>query len=442
MTHPASDPIRQHLLPSAEETDTAAIRSQSPSLNSRASTLKSQPSSTKGAEIPVLIFGSGLTALGVLRSFRAAGITAYSVCPQDELPVKSRWYRKPPSDQTIAPAPEDLCAYLERCPLDRAVLVPCSDDWTRAIAGLPDHLKDRFPASVACPRVVQTMTDKWLFASTLDVLDIPRPRTFLLHSTEEMAELGDESYRDMFLKPLDSQEFARRYRVKAFRLQSRAHALDIMAKLQCEGQNGFPILLQEYIPGPTSHYYLVDGFVDSRGCIRAFIARRRLSQYPPHFGNSSRSQTIPLDQVSGAVESLKKMWSTLQYRGIFDAEFKYDARDGQFKILEVNARPWWFIEFATRCGVDLCGMAYADALGLPVESVDTYDVGRCCVHLSYDLAAHWATDPGIGGFLRWLRSCKNVEDIFYRWNDPWPGVTSMFSSVRTHLRRVLRPQAD
>jgi D-aspartate ligase len=441
MTHPAPDPIRQRLAAATEERDAVGTRPHMLSLRSP-SILKPQRYSDRTAEIPVLIFGSGLTALGVLRSFRAAGITAYSVCPQDELPVRSRWYRPPPACEKNIPSPEELGAYLESFPLERAVLVPCSDDWTRAIAELPNQLKDRFPASVACPRVVQTMTDKWLFASLLDVLDIPRPRTLLLHSLDEMAGLDDESYRDMFLKPLDSQEFARRYRVKGFQLKGRAHALEIMAKLQRDGKNGFPILLQEYIPGPTGHYYLVDGFVDRRSCIRAFIARRRLSQYPPHFGNSSRSQTIPLNQVGGAVESLTKMWSTLQYRGIFDAEFKFDARDGLFKILEVNARPWWFIEFATRCGVDLCGMAYADALGLPVETVSRYDTGRCCVHLSYDLAAHWTADPGIGGLLRWLRSCKDIEDIFYRWDDPWPGITSTFSSLRTYLRRVLRPRAD
>ena len=411
------------------------------SLPSAAYNLKSQPFRSKAAEIPALIFGSGLTALGVLRSFQGSGIAAYSVCPQDELPAKSRWYRRPPLDRGV-PSPDELCAYLENSPFDRAVLLPCSDDWTRAIAELPETLKNRFPASVACPRVVQTMTDKWLFASMLEVLNLPRPKTFLLRSMDEMAALKNECFRNMFLKPLDSQEFARRYRVKAFQVKGRTHALEIMADLQRDGKDGFPILLQEYIPGETRHYYLVDGFVDRHGDIRALIARRRLSQYPPHFGNSSRSQTIPLGEVEGAVESLRKMWSTLQYRGIFDAEFKYDTRDGQFKILEINARPWWFIEFATRCGVDLCGMAYADALGLPVESVDRYETGRCCVHISYDLAAHWSADPGIGGFARWLRSCKGVEDIFYRWDDPWPGVTSMFSSLRTYLRRVLRQRSD
>jgi len=47
---------------------------------------------------------------------------------------------------------------------------------------------------------------------------------------------------------------------------------------------------------------------------------------------------------------------------VFSAEFKFDERDGLFKILEVNARPWWYVDFAARCGVDVCRMAYRDAL--------------------------------------------------------------------------------
>ena len=65
-------------------------------------------------------------------------------------------------------------------------------------------------------------------------------------------------------------------------------------------------------PGRCDHYYLVDGFVDRNGQTQALIARRRFSQYPPHFGNSARSQTIPLQAVAGAVESLQKMWATVR----------------------------------------------------------------------------------------------------------------------------------
>jgi predicted ATP-grasp superfamily ATP-dependent carboligase len=253
----------------------------------------------------------------------------------------------------------------------------------------------------------------------------------------ELEALPEDVFESTFIKPIDSQEFARYHHVKAYRIRDKKHALEIMRKVLDEGGSGFPILLQEFIPGDASHYYLVDGFVDRQGETQALIARRRLSQYPPHFGNSARSQTIPLQAVAGAVESLQKMWATLRYRGIFDAEFKYDQRDGQLKILEINARPWWFVEFATRCDVDLCRMAYMDALELPVKPASEYQVGRTCIHLNYDLAAHMAGNVNLGNMIRWMRSAKGVEDIVYRWDDPWPGLCSTFGALRSYFRSGL-----
>ena len=43
------------------------------------------------------------------------------------------------------------------------------------------------------------------------------------------------------------------------------------------------------------------------------------------------------------------------YRGIFSVEFKLDARDGHYKIIEVNPRPFWLIGHIARAGIDLPG---------------------------------------------------------------------------------------
>lgn len=404
----------------------------------RAETGTKKPHGRATAVTPALAFGTGLTALGVLRSLRAAGVPVYSVCPRDDLAAKSRWFRPAPLTDGAVPDPPQLAQYLEALSLPGAVLVPCSDDWSRAIAELSGPLKERFPASVPDARVVDTMTDKWQFSTFIECVGIPRPKSLRVDSLSQLESLPDSDYEDMFFKPVDSQEFARRNNVKAFRFKNKRHALEIMEGIVENGGAAFPILLQEYIPGPPSHYFLVDGFVDAGGVIRALVARRRLNQYPPFFGNSSRSEMIPLQQVQEAVRSIEAMWSAVRYRGIFDAEFKYDDRDGHLKILEVNPRPWWFVEFATRCGVDLCGMYYRDALGQPVEAVSGYDVGRRCVYLSYDLASHLNETGGARGVLRWLRSARNIEDIIYRWDDPWPGLHATWSAVKNYRKH--RPQ--
>jgi D-aspartate ligase len=395
-------------------------------------------SQMRTARCPVLVLGSGLTGIGVVRSLGRAGHEVYSICGPQEPPTQSRWCLPIPKTWSPHASPAELATYLTQLPLPHAVLIPCSDDWTRAVAELPETLRDRFPSSISSASVIHTLIDKWCFAEMLQQLDVPRPKTLLVRSLEDMAALPDSSYENMFLKPLNSQEFSLRNGLKAFRPATKKEALEFMAQTLRDGNPEFPILLQEYIPGPSSSYYLVDGFVDRHGRLDGLFARRQLRMYPTLFGNSTMSETIPIEQMQGPIQALKRMWSALGFRGIFDAEFKYDERDGQYKIVEVNARPWWFVEFATRCGVDLCGMAYQDALGLPVEPSHGYEVGRRCVYLLRDLATHRAADRSLRGLLRWARSVKGADEIMYRWDDPRPGITSTLASMKKYLRQGFR----
>ena len=392
----------------------------------------------KTNNLPVLVLGSSITAVGVIRSLGRAGVTSYSICDSDGFLSASRWYRPAPKVSSHVPLPEELADYLTRLSIRRAVLIPCSDDWVSAVAELPEDLKKRFPASVCSPQTMETLTDKWRFATMLESLGVPRPKTILLRSFSQMCALADSSFTGRFLKPLNSQVFSQRTGVKGFMLESKEQGLSIMEGLERNGAGGFPILLQEYIPGPATNFYLVDGFIDRKQQLRALFARQRLRMYPPVFGNSAFSETIPLERVRSPIETLETIWAAVGYRGIFDAEFKYDDRDGQFKILEINARPWWFIEFAVRCGVDLCRMSYQDALELPVESTDRFIVGRRCSYFMMDFAGFWETDRSLGGFWRWLRSLKGAEDILYCWDDPRPAISSAFASLRRRLGHALK----
>jgi hypothetical protein len=67
-------------------------------------------------------------------------------------------------------SPAELANYLSQLPLPRAVLIPCSDDWTKAVAELPETLRERFPASISPASVIHTMIDKWRFAEMLQQL--------------------------------------------------------------------------------------------------------------------------------------------------------------------------------------------------------------------------------------------------------------------------------
>jgi predicted ATP-grasp superfamily ATP-dependent carboligase len=164
--------------------------------------------------------------------------------------------------------------------------------------------------------------------------------------------------------------------------------------------------------------------------------------FPLDFGNSTAMVSVDTSEAAPAVASITSLLKAMKYRGIFSAEFKRDARDGEFKILEVNTRPWWYVDFAARCGVDVCRMAYDDALELPVATIERYRVGRVLVFPYYDYFACQALrSSGDLTLAAWLRSWLAAMQPVFQLQDPAPGVRAlaktMVGFVGNRLSRVL-----
>ena len=372
------------------------------------------------------MLGTGVTLLGVLRVLADAGAEVVALPDVDAMSRRSRWYRAgPPSLAGVTPA--TLATRLESIP-SPTVLMPCSDAWERAVARLSQSLKIRYPASVAPLDAVDSLVDKGRFRAVLERLDLPHPRTYDLSSVADLDRVSDAAMATCFLKPVRSQEFFARFAVKAFMTTGKPDAREKLATAIGEG---FEMMLQEYIPGPPTSHYFIDGFVDREGVCRARFARQRLRMNPPDFGNSTLMISVPLSDVAPAAAALDALFADIHYRGVFSAEFKRDERDGIFKLIEVNARPWWYVEFAARCGVNVCALAVQDALGREVSTITRYEVGRVCVYPYYDLeAAQAERAAGRLTALGWMRSWIGSYQPVFRWSDPFPAAGEIARILR------------
>ncbi|MBV8050204.1 MAG: hypothetical protein JOZ80_03395 [Acidobacteriaceae bacterium] len=309
--------------------------------------------------------------------------------------------------------------------------MPCSDDWLRATINLPPTLARRYYTSIPAPEVVESMLDKWKFAQLLRRTGTPHPETILLQSPDDVHKLPEHYFGNRIFKPESSIEFAAKHGVKGYLVHSRVEAFAVANNID------YPIMLQEYIPGPPTDSYFIDGFVDRTARVCARFARRRIRMYPPDLGNSCLTVSIPVAQVHDAIVNLDRLLEQAHYRGIFSAEFKNDSRDGLFKLLEVNARPWWYIEFAARCGVNVCSMAYADALGCLVEGVEAYTVGRSCTFLPYDIHAYRELrGKNDLHLLAWIHSWARADDALFSLRDVGPGLSYTRGVGRIALRRA------
>ncbi len=382
--------------------------------------------------MPAVVLGGQVTGLGAVRCLGRAGIPVVLLAPRGDYAGRSRWAGRVEHGLAETSDGAALAAFLQRLGLEQAVVLPCSDQWVRAAATLPADSRDRFRAPVAGSDTIDALLDKARLAELLARHGVPHPRTIEVGGTVP-DEVGDDVLGTWFVKPRDSQAFVRRFGVKGFRLTGRD---DAETRLAAAAEAGLAVLLQEYVPGPPDTHYFVDGYVALDGRPLAFFARRRLRMYPPDFGNSTYHVSVPLDEVGDAVAHLRTLLAGSGYVGIFSAEFKRDERDGVLKLLEVNVRPWWYVEFAALCGVDVCALAYRDALGLPVETPAAYRIGRTCVLPGADVRAFRAVRRESGlGLVPWLRSWSGASHTVWRLDDPLPGPFQFASVALRPLRR-------
>jgi D-aspartate ligase len=381
------------------------------------------------------VLGTGITALGVMRSLSRRGIAVY--CASDNLGfvTKSRWYRRPDSSIEKLSDPQELPGFLDSLPYKRFVLMPCADNWTAAVANLPQQYHERALVSLPSRECLEMLVDKGEFADLLVRLEIPHPTTLLLDTEDQLNNIDSATFEGSFIKPRDSQAFFKHYQVKACRLESREHAVE---QFRHKSSDGFRVMFQEYIPGSADNHYFIDGFVDRLGNIAGMFARRRLRMFPVDFGNSTYMISVPVADVQSAADSLSRLLASIPFRGIFSAEFKYDSRDAQFKILEINARPWWFVEFASVCGVDVCNMAYRDALDLDVEPVDGYRVGTRFVHPYYDVNICMKLLKSRElSLYSWMRSWIGARYPVFCVDDPLPAISWMSKRALKRAAKVL-----
>lgn len=388
---------------------------------------------------PAIVLASGHTGLGALRALMLAGIPTYVACPEHDLATHSRWYRPPPgADAWSGVVGPRAYEALQSMPLDEAVLIPGADDAALWMADLPQTpLSRRFRVSSSSRETLETLQDKTRFGEFLSRSGIAHPRTFSIDGRDDIDMIPFHELDRVFVKPADSQQFSQTLGVKGIWAHNQQEFRETWNRLDARG---FKVIAQEYIPGSASDHYFIDGFRDRDGVLTGLFARRRIRIFPPDFGNSSYCRSTALTEVASALASLTALLTELRYRGIFSAEFKRDARNGEFKILEVNTRAWWYVEFAARCGVNVCRMAYEDAREQSVTAANPgYPTGVGCVSLAGDIKSYFSQSPAVRSPLRkilgeWARAHYHV----FRPDDPGPGLAVVWQNLSRLVARAAR----
>jgi predicted ATP-grasp superfamily ATP-dependent carboligase len=117
----------------------------------------------------------------------------------------------------------------------------------------------------------------------------------------------------------------------------------------------------------------------------------------------------------------------INYYGLVEIEFKQDPRDGQYKLLDVNARTWGFHSLGFPAGVDFPYLLYADQLGEQLDHCRGQS-GIGWLRLITDLPTAFSQlllgQLGVSSYLNSLQRTR-VESVF-NWRDPLPSLGEAF----------------
>ena len=340
----------------------------------------------KDFRIPAVVLGGrGTTGLGAIRSLGRVGVTVYYMDEKKSEAMYSKYCKNYFIFPKIGHNKRELKRVLMKLQHqigDTAVLFPAADSYALNLSDLMDELSGYY---LPAPKkeVIEILINKRRFYQSLMKEKIPHPTTHFSENLEDATKISRRTSYPIFMKPSISHSFSQRFRKKGFVANSADELLGYWAYMK---RAGVDVMVQEIVPGPPTDHVFLDGYSNRDLNPKALFARRRLRMWPLAFGNSSLCVSIPVSEIATLKERLFRYLKSINYHGIFSAEFKKDQRDGVFKLLEINSRTSaWFNTLSARCGVNLMLIAYLDVIGKDTKYSEDYEAGVKWVFLRDDL---------------------------------------------------------
>lgn len=311
--------------------------------------------------LPVLL-GSDINAYGMARSFHEEyGVTSLALASFPLAPTRfSKIVDVRVHHNLLDPdafldivlgAAEELSG-----DFDKLVLVPCGDSYAELVSRFQQELSVSYIVATPPHDLLEKLVNKASFYQLCAQHGIDHPATRIITSTD--AAQG-EKFEIPFtfpvaLKPSDSVSYLDVHfegRKKAYILDTEEEVRHIVQEIYAHGYQD-TLVLQEFIPGDDSHMRVLNAYVDSASRVRMMCLGNPLLE--DHAPDLVGNYTVIRSSSDQAVyDQIRTFLQVIGYVGFANFDMKLDARDGSFKLFELNPRQGRSSFFVTLAGYNL-----------------------------------------------------------------------------------------
>lgn len=320
--------------------------------------------------------------------------------------------------------------------LSGPVLLPIDDDASVFAADHAERLREVFRMPAQQPALTRQLADKGELHRLCAERGVPTPGAYFPRSREDVDDYARSGAFPVVVKRMAAWRPARRERrsvVVASTPRELAAAYERMESPQAPN-----VMLQEYVPGGAGSAWIFNGYFDHASACLVGFTGVKLRQSGREDGATSLALCRPNRELrSQAVQLLEG----LGYRGLVDVDYRYDPRDGRFKLLDVNPRLGSsFRLFVNSEGIDVFRALYLDLTGRPVPAGEDCGGRKWMVENFDAVAALRAAREGALTPRGWLRSLRGVnEAAWFAADDPLPFAALCLEYPLQALRR--RPRS-
>ncbi len=409
---------------------------------------EASPLAAIDSRVPVVvIYRGGHGALAVARTLGRLGVPMYLIAQEGmATPVWSsrHWSRRTRWDFDLPPDASlrfllDVGRDIEVAHGARPIILTLADWVAIFLEEHADALGEQFIFPRAQHPVVHRLANKWKMFSLAGEHGIPTPATTYPQSRDEVMTFLEAASFPIVMKAADPYlPYVPSKKV----VQSSRELLNKFDHDATLGPSN--LILQEYIPGDAESVWMCNAYFGRESACHAIFTGKKLRQVSAT-GIASLAVCLPNETVE---EQTRSFMQGVGYQGCVGIGYRYDARDGLYKLLDVNPRvSGVFRLFSASNGMDVVRVCYLDLTGQTIPA-SALSIGRRWLLEDDALAALTAMREGRLTVKQWITSLRGVREAhWFAADDPMPAFVWLWSGIRRKafagLRRTFssRPKA-
>jgi D-aspartate ligase len=390
--------------------------------------------SNPSGQAPAVVMNVFYTGLGIARSLGERGIPVLGLSSRRWIFGNFTRYARILVSPDSRLEPEALVVFLlglGKKLSSRAIIFPTRDDDLIFLDRFRAELEPYFSIVAADAEPLEACLDKSQTAAWAQRAGVAAPKCWTVRQREDIDAVAREASYPCVLKPLSAHHWRRAGNwqlVGSRKAIAAGSEAELRAQYQTIAQADERAIVQEMIPGGDENLLITACYLDRKSQWVAAFNTRKLVQVPEGLGTGCIVESVHRPELFAPAETLLR---AMGFQGVAEVEFKWDARDGQYKLIEVNPRPWDQHRLGNACGVDLIFAAYCDHAGLPAPRLPNPMPGRKWVaedtFFLTTLRMLWRRDRRLYSLFSRARG-KRIYAI-WSWRDPLPLIAHVFTEL-------------